>query len=76
MQCLKVSFYFYVSTARISRQVPNFLMKDSAFIADFCYGKMSQAIRSETDKLLVEQCSSIILNMARYGLTKENAFQV
>lgn len=37
---------------------------------------MSQAIRSEADKQLIELCSAVILNMARYEHTKIHAFQV
>lgn len=56
--------------------VPHLLVNDSAFVVNFCYGVMSLAIRSELDKLIIEQCSYIILNLARYELTKANVFQV
>lgn len=56
--------------------VPHLLVGDSYFVVTFCYGIMSQAIRSELDKLIIEQCSFIILNLARYELTKANVFQV
>lgn len=60
----------------ISRTVPHTLIDDSRFIASFCYGMMRQAIRSEIDKHLISLCCKIILNLARYEGTKENAFQV
>lgn len=62
--------------AKISRMVPHLLVNDSIFVISFCYGVMAQAIRSEMDKLVIEQCSYIILNLARYELTKANVFQV
>ncbi|XP_037027156.1 protein abnormal spindle [Bradysia coprophila] len=62
--------------AKISRMVPHLLVGDSYFVVTFCYGIMSQAIRSELDKLIIEQCSFIILNLARYELTKANVFQL
>lgn len=37
---------------------------------------MRQAIRSEIDKHLISLCCRVILNLARYEPTKENAFQV
>lgn len=36
---------------------------------------MAQAIRSEVDKQLIERCSRIILNLARYNSTTVNTFQ-
>lgn len=36
---------------------------------------MSQAIRSEVDKILIEQCSYIILNLSRYNHTRQTSFQ-
>lgn len=60
----------------ISRTVPHTLIDESKFIAYFCYGIMSQAIRSEVDKQLISLCCQVILNLARYEPTKENAFQV
>lgn len=36
---------------------------------------MAQANRSEPDKQVIELCSRIILNFARYGGTKEDVFQ-
>lgn len=62
--------------AKISREVPQTLVNDTQFIANFCYAIMSQAIRSEVDKLMIEQCCYVILNLARYEHTKQNAFQV
>ncbi|XP_055525020.1 protein abnormal spindle [Wyeomyia smithii] len=59
----------------ISRLVPHLLTKYSIFLASFCYMTMAQAIRSELDKQLIEICARIILNMARYEGTKEQAFQ-
>ncbi|XP_053698807.1 protein abnormal spindle [Sabethes cyaneus] len=59
----------------ISRLVPHLLVKDAIFLASFCYMTMAQAIRSELDKQLIEICARIILNMARYDGTKEQAFQ-
>lgn len=37
---------------------------------------MKQAIRSEVDKQIIALCCKVILNLARYEQTKENAFQV
>lgn len=62
--------------ANISRISPQFLISDASFVANFCYGIMSQAIRSELDKQLIENCSFIILNLARYEPTKRITFQV
>ncbi|XP_055616188.1 protein abnormal spindle [Toxorhynchites rutilus septentrionalis] len=59
----------------ISRLVPYMLENDADFLATFCYGTMAQAIRSELDKQLIEICARIILNMARFGGTKEEVFQ-
>ncbi|EDW84245.1 uncharacterized protein Dwil_GK14035 [Drosophila willistoni] len=59
----------------LSRHVPHLLMWCSEFMATFCYGIMAQAIRSEVDKLLIERCSRIILNLARYNSTTVNTFQ-
>ncbi|XP_058467772.1 protein abnormal spindle [Malaya genurostris] len=59
----------------ISRLVPHLLTNDSIFLASFCYMTMAQAIRSELDKQLIEICARIILNMARFEGTKEEAFQ-
>lgn len=70
------NFSLLSSTAKISRMVPHILLNDSIYVVSFCYGVMSQAIRSEMDKLIIEQCSYIILNLARYELTKANVFQV
>lgn len=61
---------------KYSREVPQTLVSNSMFIANFCYGIMSQAIRSEADKQLIELCSCVILNLARYEPTRKNAFQV
>lgn len=36
---------------------------------------MAQAIRSEADKQVIEQCSRIILNLARYEGTQMDTFQ-
>jgi abnormal spindle-like microcephaly-associated protein len=60
----------------ISRTVPHLLIEHATFVANFCYGLMAQAIRSEADKQLIELCACIILNMARYSGTKKEAFQV
>lgn len=50
-------------------------MGHSDFISTFCYGIMAQAIRSEVDKQMIEHCSRIILNLARYNSTTANTFQ-
>ncbi|XP_055906627.1 protein abnormal spindle [Eupeodes corollae] len=60
---------------RMSRTVPHLLMDHSDFISTFCYGIMAQAIRSEVDKQLIEYCSRVILNLARYNSTTANTFQ-
>ncbi|XP_055848549.1 protein abnormal spindle [Episyrphus balteatus] len=60
---------------RMSRTVPHLLMEHSDFISTFCYGIMAQAIRSEVDKQLIEYCSRVILNLARYNSTTANTFQ-
>ncbi|XP_055587217.1 protein abnormal spindle [Uranotaenia lowii] len=60
---------------QISRLVPHLLEPDAIFLATFCYGTMAQAIRSELDKQLIEICARIILNMARFEGTKEEAFR-
>ncbi|XP_017020547.1 protein abnormal spindle [Drosophila kikkawai] len=57
----------------LSRTVPHLLMGCSEFMSTFCYGIMAQAIRSEVDKQLIERCSRIILNLARYNTA--NTFQ-
>uniref|UniRef100_A0A1Q3F2Q2 Putative microtubule binding protein n=1 Tax=Culex tarsalis TaxID=7177 RepID=A0A1Q3F2Q2_CULTA len=59
----------------MSRLVPHLLANDAIFLATFCYGTMAQAIRSELDKQLIEICARIILNLARFAGTKEEAFQ-
>lgn len=66
---------FYLFADRLSRTVPHMLTIHSDFILTFCYGMMAQAIRSEIDKQLVELCSRIILNLARYNSTTSNTFQ-
>ncbi|XP_017085502.2 protein abnormal spindle [Drosophila eugracilis] len=60
---------------RLSRTVPHLMMWCSEFMSTFCYGIMAQAIRSEVDKQLIERCSRIILNLARYNSTTVNTFQ-
>ncbi|XP_050085131.1 protein abnormal spindle [Anopheles aquasalis] len=60
---------------RLSRLVPHLLVADAVFLAQFCYSTMAQAIRSELDKILIEICARIILNLARFRGTKEQAFQ-
>uniref|UniRef100_A0AAG5CSS1 Calponin-homology (CH) domain-containing protein n=1 Tax=Anopheles atroparvus TaxID=41427 RepID=A0AAG5CSS1_ANOAO len=60
---------------RMSRLVPHLLVDDAVFLAVFCYNTMAQAIRSELDKILIEICARIILNLARFKGTKEQAFQ-
>ncbi|XP_052891849.1 protein abnormal spindle [Anopheles moucheti] len=60
---------------RMSRLVPHLLVEDAVFLAVFCYNTMAQAIRSEVDKILIEICARIILNLARFEGTKEQAFQ-
>lgn len=60
---------------RMSRTVPHLLMDNSDFISTFCYGIMAQAIRSEVDKQVIEYCSRVILNLARYNSTTANTFQ-
>ncbi|KAH8271407.1 hypothetical protein KR018_009100, partial [Drosophila ironensis] len=60
---------------RLSRTVPHLMMGCSEFMSTFCYGIMAQAIRSEVDKQLIERCSRIILNLARYNSTTVNTFQ-
>ncbi|XP_030375918.1 protein abnormal spindle [Scaptodrosophila lebanonensis] len=60
---------------RLSRTVPHLLMWCSEFMSTFCYGIMAQAIRSEVDKQVIERCSRIILNLARYNSTTVNTFQ-
>ncbi|KAH8294193.1 hypothetical protein KR054_009304, partial [Drosophila jambulina] len=57
----------------LSRTVPHLLTGCSEFMSTFCYGIMAQAIRSEVDKQLIERCSRIILNLARYNTA--NTFQ-
>ncbi|XP_039447845.1 protein abnormal spindle-like [Culex pipiens pallens] len=59
----------------MSRLVPHLLASDAIFLATFCYATMAQAIRSELDKQLIEICARIILNLARFNGTKEQAFQ-
>ncbi|XP_065076983.1 protein abnormal spindle [Ochlerotatus camptorhynchus] len=60
---------------QISRLLPRLLQNDAIFLATFCYGTMAQAIRSELDKQLIEICARIILNLARFEGTKQDAFQ-
>ncbi|XP_058059914.1 protein abnormal spindle [Anopheles bellator] len=60
---------------RLSRLVPYLLVEDAVFLAQFCYNTMAQAIRSELDKTLIEICARIILNLARFPGTKEQAYQ-
>ncbi|XP_050079475.1 protein abnormal spindle [Anopheles maculipalpis] len=60
---------------RMSRLVPHLLVEDAVFLSVFCYNTMAQAIRSEVDKILIEICARIILNLARFQGTKEQAFQ-
>uniref|UniRef100_A0A4Y0BN53 Calponin-homology (CH) domain-containing protein n=1 Tax=Anopheles funestus TaxID=62324 RepID=A0A4Y0BN53_ANOFN len=60
---------------RMSRLVPHLLVDDAVFLSVFCYNTMAQAIRSEVDKILIEICARIILNLARFEGTKEQAFQ-
>ncbi|XP_035902874.1 protein abnormal spindle [Anopheles stephensi] len=60
---------------RMSRLVPHLLVDDAVFLSVFCYNTMAQAIRSEVDKILIEICARIILNLARFHGTKEQAFQ-
>lgn len=60
----------------ISRTIPSILIQHANFVSSFCYGLMAQAIRSEVDKQVIELCSCIILNLGRYQMTKEDAFQV
>ncbi|KAH8307681.1 hypothetical protein KR044_008972, partial [Drosophila immigrans] len=67
--------YLYLISDRLSRTVPHLLMWCSEFMSHFCYGIMAQAIRSEVDKQLIERCSRIILNLARYNSTTVNTFQ-
>ncbi|XP_055381188.1 protein abnormal spindle [Condylostylus longicornis] len=54
---------------KLSRTVPHFLIDHSKIIATFCYSIMAQAIRSEIDKQIIEICSRIMLNLARYSTT-------
>ncbi|XP_052867469.1 protein abnormal spindle [Anopheles cruzii] len=60
---------------RLSRLVPYLLVEDAVFLAQFCYSTMAQSIRSELDKTLIEICARIILNLARFPGTKEQAYQ-
>lgn len=60
----------------ITRVVPHIVVENAEFIATFCYGIMAQSIRSEPDKILIELCSRVILNLARFEETKSKAFQV
>lgn len=60
----------------ISRHVPYLLIDHASFLSTFCYGLMAQAIRSEPDKKLIELCSCVVLNLARYEPTREEAFKV
>uniref|UniRef100_A0A182LVJ5 Calponin-homology (CH) domain-containing protein n=1 Tax=Anopheles culicifacies TaxID=139723 RepID=A0A182LVJ5_9DIPT len=60
---------------RMSRLVPHLLVDDAVFLSVFCYNTMAQAIRSEVDKILIEICARIILNLARFEGTKEQAYQ-
>lgn len=67
--------WHFRTTVKISREVPQTLIADATFIADFCYAIMSQAIRSEVDKEIIELCSCVILNLSRFAGTKQSAFQ-
>jgi abnormal spindle-like microcephaly-associated protein len=58
----------------ISRIVPHLFIDHADFIARFCYGMMAQSIRSEVDKLIIELCACVILNLSRFGPTKEASF--
>ncbi|XP_053669619.1 protein abnormal spindle [Anopheles nili] len=60
---------------RMSRLVPHLLVDEAVFLSVFCYNTMALAIRSEVDKILIEICARIILNLARFPGTKEQAFQ-
>ena len=60
----------------ISRTIPSILIEHANFVSSFCFGLMAQAIRSEVDKQVIELCSCIILNLCRYQMTREDAFQV
>lgn len=63
--------YFY------TRHMPHIVEPDdfSDVVANYCYKNMSIAIRSENDKCLIELCSKIILNLARYPPTTDHAFK-
>lgn len=69
------SFYNILNLENISRTLPHLLMEHAEHVSTYCYGMMAQAIRSEIDKHLIELCSRIILNMARYDCTTVNTFQ-
>lgn len=60
-----------------TRHVPYIMESDdfSDVVANYCYENMSVAIRSETDKLMIELCSKIILNLARYTPTTDHTFK-
>ncbi|XP_055315323.1 protein abnormal spindle [Sitodiplosis mosellana] len=60
----------------ISLNIPHTLIHDSTFIGSFCYGIMSQAIRSEVDKQIISLCCRVLLNLARYKPTQQNVFQI
>lgn len=69
-------FLLFIFTEIISLNIPHTLIHDSTFIGSFCYGIMSQAIRSEVDKQIISLCCRVLLNLARYKPTQQNVFQV
>lgn len=69
-------FFHGFITEIISLNIPHTLIHDSSFIGSFCYGIMSQAIRSEVDKQIISLCCRVLLNLARYKPTRQNVFQV
>lgn len=60
----------------MSLSIPHTLIDDSLYIASFCYGIMSQAIRSEIDKQIISLCCRVLLNLARYKPTQQSVVQV
>lgn len=68
--------FFSLLTEEISLSIPHTLIVDSLFIAGFCYGIMSQAIRSEIDKQIISLCCRVLLNLARYKPTQQSVVQV
>lgn len=64
--CFLADFY--------SRVVPHVLEANCVQVARYCYTTLSQAIRSESHKALIELCCRVALNLARYEGTKKHIF--